>query len=465
MQRRILIADDSEQTCKQLKQLLELEGTYLVDGVRDGAAALDALKRNSYSFLLTDLRMPGVDGMQLIENIRKVQLPVTIIVMTGYGTIDQAVKAIRAGAHDFLQKPVDIEHLRVVLERASRERQLQDEVVQLRQKVQQNNSFHDVVSKSPKMQSIFELVKNIADSPSTVLLVGETGTGKEMVARAIHQSSASQRGGAMVAVHCAALPETLLESELFGHEKGSFTGADRQRKGRFEMAQGGTLFLDEVGDIPASMQVKLLRVLQERRFERVGGTTPVEVDVRVVAATHRDLTRMVRKGTFREDLYYRLNVVQIELPPLRERLEDIPLLVDHFKTRYARPGIPMPIFSPTAMDRLLEHDWPGNIRELENAIERACVTARKPTIEPADLPLDVVVHRNEPIASLVNLRQLLPDLLKDVNAKLEKAYLRRALKKCQGNVGKVARMCGLSRRSISTKLAEYQLDKQEFKKG
>jgi transcriptional regulator with GAF, ATPase, and Fis domain len=312
------------------------------------------------------------------------------------------------------------------------------------------------------MHAVFELISNVAHSNTTVLIEGETGTGKEQVARAIHQASNS-RTGPLVAVNCAALPETLLESELFGHEKGAFTSAVGQRRGRFEMAHGGTIFLDEVGDVPATMQAKLLRVLQERRFERVGGTESIEVDVRVIAATNRSLQRLVKQGTFREDLYYRLNVVKIDLPPLRERLEDIPLLATHFTEKYARAGEAARQISPRAMEALLNYRWPGNIRELENAIERACVTSRDNVIQVENLPPELV---SPPVSKLpfhIDLERPLPELLRDAVLNIEQQYLRKALKKTRGNVGRCARICGLSRRSVTAKIAEYKLDKAAFK--
>jgi DNA-binding NtrC family response regulator len=464
MPSRILIAEDSEQTGKQLRALLEAEG-YEVDVALDGRAALNQLLHHEYHFFLTDLRMPHLDGMKLVEEVSKRGLPTAVIVMTGFGSVDQAVRAMRLGAYDFLPKPVDVDHLKWVLAKVTRERGLQEEVSRLRERLQNEYAFANILSKSPRMQAVFELIRNVAPTASTVLIEGETGTGKEMAARAIHEAS-THRTGPLVAINCAALPETLLESELFGHEKGAFTSASAQRKGRFEMAHQGTLFLDEVGDVPAVMQVKLLRVLQERKFERVGGTQPVEVDVRVVAATNRPLSRLVKKGKFREDLYYRLNVVKIDLPPLRERLEDVPLLAAHFCDKYVRPGEPPRSLSPGAMEALLKHSWPGNVRELENAIERACVTARGLEIQADDLPPEVLRPRAaEGRAPLpIDLGRPLPDLLKEAAAELERRYLRRALKKCRGNVGRVARLSGLSRRSISAKLAEYGLDKNEFKR-
>jgi DNA-binding NtrC family response regulator len=463
MQHRILIADDTETLRETLRQLLQADEAYQVDTVADGRAALEMLVRHSYSLFVTDLRMPGLDGMKLIEELRRRQSPVAVIVMTGFGSIDQAVKAMRLGAVDFLTKPVDIDHLRLVLARALRERGLQAEVAQLREKLRSQYEFQNVLSKSERMHAVFELIQNVAPTNSTVLIEGETGTGKEQVARAIHKAS-THRHGEFIAVNCAAIPENLLESELFGHEKGAFTSAIALRKGRFELAHGGTLFLDEVGDIPQAMQVKLLRVLQERRFERVGGSTPIEVDVRVVAATNRGLGKLVRRGKFREDLYYRLNVVKMELPPLRDRLEDVQILATHFAQKYGRPGDPPRPFSPAAMQKLLSHSWPGNIRELENAIERACVVARGPTIEPDDLPPEVLAGK--PVSSQaqrVDLSRKLPDLLRETMMDLEKQYIRKALKKTRGNVMRCARICGLSRRSISAKLAEYGIDKGEFK--
>jgi DNA-binding NtrC family response regulator len=462
--RRVLIAEDSDKTREQLKALLEADNFSEVETAPDGRAALAMLSEKPYSVFLTDLRMPGLDGLQLMEKLKQAQIPTSVIVMTGYGSITQAVQAMRLGAYDFLPKPVDIDHLKLVIERVVRERRLFDEVVQLREQLRSQYAFHNVLSKSPVMDRIFELVRNVAPTTTTVLIEGETGTGKEQIARAIHAASGAFRTGELVAVNCAAVPETLLESELFGHEKGSFTNAVAQRKGRFEQAHGGTMFLDEVGDIPAPMQIKLLRVLQERRFERVGGNTPIEVDVRLIAATNRDLGRLVRKGKFREDLFYRLNVVRMSLPPLRERKEDIPLLATHFAEKYNRPGeLPKPI-TPEAMERLLQHTWPGNIRELENVIERACVVSRAKEISVHDLPPELAnPAQARPQRTAVDLNRPLPDLLREAGADLEMQYLRRAMRKARGNVGRCARICGLSRRSVSAKLAQYGIDKDEYK--
>jgi DNA-binding NtrC family response regulator len=462
--RRILIAEDSEITRQQLKKLLETDSGIQVDTVADGTEALEALVEHNYSLVLTDLKMPRVDGMQLIEEVQRRRLPVTVIVTTGHGSIDEAVQAMRMGAYDFLTKPIDFQHLRLVVQRALRERTLQDEVAQLREQLQKRYSFHNILSKNPRMHQVFELINNVGQSTTTVLIEGETGTGKEQVARAIHQAS-QVRTGPLVAVNCAALPETLLESELFGHEKGAFTSAVGQRRGRFELADGGTLFLDEVGDIPPAMQAKLLRVLQERRFERVGGTESIEVDVRVIAATNRSLQELVKDGKFREDLYYRLNVVKIDLPPLHDRPEDIPLLAMHFSEKYSRPGQAPKQIAADAMELLLHYSWPGNIRELENAIERACVTSRDDVIRPENLPSEIVKPSSAKVPFPIDLSRPLPELLREITADIELRYIRKALKKSRGNIGRCARICGLSRRSISAKVAEYKIKKSVFKEA
>jgi transcriptional regulator with PAS, ATPase and Fis domain len=336
---------------------------------------------------------------------------------------------------------------------------LSGEVVSVRP-LRRRPSFPNIVSKHPRMGAIFDLIGQIAHTATTVLIEGETGTGKEQVARAVHEASRA-RPGPLVAVTCAACPEQLLESELFGHEKGAFTSAVSQRKGRFELAHGGTLFLDEVGDIPAAMQSKLLRVLQERQFERVGGTQNIAVDVRVVAATNRCLRQMVRDGTFREDLYYRLNVVKIDLPPLRDRPEDIPLLAVHFTEKYSRPNRPPKTLSPECMELLLRYRWPGNIRQLENAVERACVTSRGNLVEPEDLPPEVVRPAERRARTRIDwTRPLL-----EVTARIERRYIREALKRSGGNIVRCAELCGLSRRAITNKLAKYRIDRSDFREA
>jgi DNA-binding NtrC family response regulator len=462
--RRILVVDDNDTFRQQLRLGLSQEPRVEVEAVGDGEHALRLLGEGRWSLLLTDLRMPRLGGMELIHEVQERQLPVTVIVTTGHGNIDAAVEAIRSGAYDFLTKPVDLEQLRRLVRRALRERALRDELAHLREQLHDHHAFTRVVTKNPRMLQIFELISSLATTTATVLIQGETGTGKEEIARAIHAASHTRKGP-MVAVNCAALPETLLESELFGHEKGAFTSAASQRQGRFEMADSGTLFLDEIGDVPATMQVKLLRALQERRFERVGGTQSIEVDVRVIAATNRPLERIVRQGKFREDLYYRLNVVRIALPPLRERPEDIPLLATHFVEKYTQQGGSPRQIAPAAMDVLQHYRWPGNIRELENAIERACVTCHDGVIGVENLPAELSTLPTAQLPVDVDLNRPLPELLRQAVADVERQYIRKALKKTRGNVGRCARVCGLSRRSLTYKIAEYAIDRKAFRES
>ena len=461
--RRMLLVEDDEDTRNSFQQLIGMALGIEVDLAADGAQALTMLDKKPYSIVVTDLRMPKVDGMKLMEEIQARRLPVSVIVTTGHGSIDDAVHAMRMGAYDFLTKPPDPRHLCLLIERVLRDRTLQDELTALRSQIGERHRFWNILSKCPKMYDIFELIGNIADTTTTVLVEGETGTGKEQVARAIHQASAEHRKGPFVPVHCAALPEALLESELFGHEKGSFTGAAGQRKGRFEVAHGGTLFLDEVADIPMPMQVKLLRILQERRFERVGGNQSIEVDVRVIAATNQGLENLVKEGKFREDLYYRLNVVKIDLPPLRQRPEDIPILATYFSQKYARPGQSPAQISTAAMERLLSYAWPGNIRQLENAMERACVTARDGEIKPENLPRDLAPRKGRRTSLHADLARPLTEQLSELTSAFEERYLRKALRKCRGHVGRCAKISGLSRRSISAKIAQYKIDTSAYK--
>jgi two-component system NtrC family response regulator len=370
---------------------------------------------------------------------------------------------MRLGAYDFLTKPIDPTYLKLVMDRALGQRALRDEVLQLRQELKETYSFNNVISRNPKMHGIFELVRHIAGTKSTVLIEGETGTGKELIAKAIHYSSEDRRGN-LIAVNCAALPEALLESELFGHERGAFTSAEARRKGRFELADKGTIFLDEIGDVSGAMQSKLLRVIQERRFERVGGHESIEVDVRIVAATNKNLEAEVQHNRFREDLFYRLNVIKIDMPPLRERPEDIPLLITHFVAKYARSGEPPKKVSPDAMERLLAYRWPGNVRELENAIERAAVTSVGDTIEPEKLPPRVLGSAAEEHPRFeIDLQHPLPHYLKEATERIERQYILKALEKSRGNVGRCAELCGLSRRSVSAKISQYEIDKYPFK--
>ncbi|WZP00467.1 sigma-54 dependent transcriptional regulator [Isosphaeraceae bacterium EP7] len=462
MRRKVLVVDDDAYGTTQLRKLLESD-EISVDTVSSGQEALTALAEVDYSVLITDLRMPGMGGMDLIREVAQRRVLVTTIVTTAFGSIDRVVEAMRLGAYDFLTKPIDPTYLRLVMDRALKKRALQDEVLRLRQQLKENFSFNGIISKNPKMHSIFELVRHIAGTKSTVLVEGETGTGKELIAKAVHYSSEDRQGN-LIAINCAALPENLLESELFGHERGAFTSADARRKGRFELADKGTIFLDEIGDISPAMQAKLLRVLQERKFERVGGHETIEVDIRVVAATNKSLENEVKEGKFREDLYYRLNVIKIDLPPLRDRPEDIPLLVTHFLNKYARPNEPAKRVSPEAMDRMLVYRWPGNIRELENAVERAAVTTVGDTINVDNLPQRVTGHSVEDKPKFeIDLSQPLPYYLNQATEQIERQYILKALEKSRGNVGRCAELCGLSRRSISGKISQYEIDKYPFK--
>jgi two-component system NtrC family response regulator len=461
MDRRILVVDDSELTCQQLAQLLAAPDRQVMVAT-DGTAALEWLVENPCSLVLTDLKLPGVDGLELIREVRNRDLPVTVIVMTGHATVEAAVEAMKLGAYDLIQKPIDSIRLEVLVSQALEDRRLIDEVADLRRRLQKKDAYHNLVGRSPRMAEVFKRVSRVASSSCNVLITGETGTGKELVAQAIHSSDVT-RSGPLVAVNCAALPEPLLESELFGHERGAFTGADRQKEGRFALCRGGTLFLDEIGEMPLGMQAKLLRVLQDGRFERVGGTEPIQADCRIVAATNLNLGEAVCRGRFREDLYYRLNVFSIELPPLRDRAEDIPLLVEHFLAKLAERDLPSKTFSRLALARLARYDWPGNVRELEHVVEQTIVTTSCPVVEPESLPPQIVARNDDPLSLEFDHTRVLPELTAELTARIERAYLQRVLEKYWGRIALCARHCGLSRRSISEKLRRYQIDKRDYK--
>jgi two-component system, NtrC family, response regulator AtoC len=461
MDRRILVVDDSELVCQQLSQLLAHHDRQITI-TTDGTSALEWLVEHPCSLVLTDLRLPGISGLDLIREIRDRELPVTVIVMTGYATVESAVEAMKLGAYDLIQKPLDNIRLEMLVNQALEDRLLIDEVADLRCRLQKKYAYHNLLGRSSGMADVFERVARVASSSCNVLVTGETGTGKELVAQAIHFSDVTRRG-ALVAVNCAALPEPLLESELFGHEKGAFTGADRQKKGRFELAHGGTLFLDEIGEMPVGMQAKLLRVLQDGRFERVGGTDSIQTNCRVIAATNLNLTKAVAAGRFREDLFYRLNVFSIDMPPLRERLEDIPLLIEHFLQKLLERNLPRKTLSRLAISRLLTYDWPGNVRELEHVIEQASVTTPGPVIEPENLPAQIVARHDAPFSLDFDHHRPLPEITAELTSRIECAYLKRVLEKYRGRVELCAQHCGLSRRSISEKLRRYQIDKREYK--
>jgi DNA-binding NtrC family response regulator len=440
----ILIVDDEKNIREGLGRALRRSYDILL--AESGTAALDLLSENSVDVMLSDLRMPGMDGMTLMQRALAVSPHLICILLTAYGNIETAVEAMRSGATDFLTKPVNLDQLELVLTRVLRSRRAETENQQLREQLDSKFGMENIIGNSPAMHEIFETVRQVASSRATVLIQGESGTGKELIAKAIHRLS-SRKNGPFVPVHCAALSSTLLESELFGHEKGAFTGAVERRKGRFELADGGTLFLDEIGEIDASVQVKILRALEERRFERVGGQAPVDVDTRLIAATNRDLKKMVDEGTFREDLYYRLYVVVIQLPALRERTGDIPLLLKHYLDVFNRENDrSIEGVSPEALDLLTAYDWPGNVRELRNVVEQMVVLSRSQRIGIRDLP----PHIRDRAASGATV-QVSGGTLEE----LEKAAIVQALKRTGGNRTRAAEALGISRRTLHRKIAEY----------
>ena len=441
----VLVVDDEEQMLRSQERMLAREG-YDVLTATSANAALEQLRTSEHEVdvVLTDLRMEGMDGMQFVETAKRLYPDLEVIMMTGYGTIETAVEAMRKGAYDFLPKPFKRMQLLKIVGRAMERRALLAENRRLRQQVAQGGNGK-VIGRSEGMRHVLEMVSQVAPSEATVLILGESGTGKEVVARAIHEASDRARKS-FVKVSCAALPDSLLEAELFGYERGAFTGADRRKPGRFELADGGTLFLDEIGDIPLEMQVKLLRVLQEREFERLGGTQTLKVDVRVLAATHRDLKEQVEKGRFREDLYYRLAVIPLEVPPLRTRPDDVPLLAAHFVTKYTRDGATIPSLLPETNEALVGYDWPGNVRELENAIERAVVLCKDGVIKRQDLPPHV--GRRDTERDGAYLKVPLGKSMREI----EDLVIDQALDLSGGDKQKAATLLGISARTITRHL-------------
>jgi two-component system NtrC family response regulator/two-component system response regulator HydG len=452
---RVVVIDDEVNAAAALETLLKEDG-YEVSRAHDARTGLQLLEKEDPDVVLTDLRMPGMDGLELLTRIKQIRPEIMVILMTAYGTVKTAVKAMKLGAEDYLGKPIDVEELEVVLEKVLEKKSLLAETRGLRERLEHKYRFDNLVGESPEMLAVFKTIRQVAPSAASVLLLGESGTGKELFAQALHQNS-TRRTKPFVKVACAALPETLLESELFGHEKGSFTGAVYARAGRFEAADGGTLFLDEIGDISPTVQVKLLRFLEQREFERVGGNKTFKVDVRIVAATHRDLKKRVEEGSFREDLYYRLNVIEVNIPPLRERPGDVPLLAQHFLAKYsAANGKEMEGLSDDVMALLLAHPWPGNVRELENAMERAVVLANDEKLLPSHFP---TLRRaaEAPSGGTTRLGIRIPG---STLAELEREAILRTLEAVGGSTSRAATILEISARKIQYKMREYQQQAQ-----
>ncbi len=449
---RVVVIDDEVNAAAALETLLREDG-YVVSRAHDARAGLQLVEKEEPDVVLTDLRMPGMDGIELLTKIKQLRPETMVILMTAYGTVKTAVRAMKLGAEDYLGKPIDVEELEVILQRTMEKKGLLEETRHLRARLEHKYRFDNLVGESPEMLAVFKSIRQVAPSSASVLLLGESGTGKELFAQALHQNS-PRCHKPFVRVACAALPETLLESELFGHEKGSFTGAVSARAGRFEAAEGGTLFLDEIGDISPTVQVKLLRFLEEREFERVGGNKTFKVDVRIVAATHRDLKKKLEDGSFREDLYYRLNVIEINIPPLRDRPGDIPILAQHFLHKYSQAnGKEMEGLSDEVMGLLLGHTWPGNVRELENAMERAVVLSTSPSLGPLHFPTLRKTPSGPAPGSEGPLEVRIPG---STLARLEREAILRTLEAVQGSTSRAAAILDISPRKIQYKLKEYQ---------
>jgi two-component system response regulator HydG len=448
---RVLVVDDDAAHRTMLRTLVGGWGYAIVDA-DDGEAAIAAVRAQPVDLVLMDIRMVRVSGIEALQQIKAINPAIPIVLMTAYASVEMAVDALKKGAYDYLIKPLDFDKLRLTLERALEHIRLKAENRQLKRQLASGFRSADIIGSSPAMVRLMETVAQVAVSEATVMVTGESGTGKELVAAAIHHNS-PRKAGPFVKVNCAAITETLLESELFGHEKGAFTGADRRKEGRFVQADGGSLFLDEVGEMPVSMQVKLLRVLQERELTRVGGEQVIQVDVRLIVATNQNLAQMVKAGTFREDLYYRLNVVDLKTPALRERREDIPLLAAHFLARFAEKNHkPVDRFSPRAMDLLIRHPWPGNVRELMNTIERAVVLARSACLDE-DAFADLA--RRPAQADAAFSGGVFPA---DVPLeRIEREAIVTTLASANGNKSEAARRLGITRKTLREKLKKYDL--------
>ncbi len=445
---KVLIVDDEQVVRDSLSEWLREDG-YEVGAVESGKKALEELGKSNWDILLVDLKMPEMDGLELLQKVKEISPSIPVIIITAYATVDTAVKAMKEGAYDYLVKPFDPEEISLLMKRLTEHIKLTRENIYLRQQLKKQYTLHDIISRNPKMQELMELVKMVGPTDSTVLLQGESGTGKELFARALHKESL-RADKPFIAVSCGALSDSLLESELFGYEKGAFTGATSRRKGKFELANGGTIFLDEIGDISPKLQLDLLRVLEQKEFYRIGGSEVIKIDVRVIAATNRDLEKMVREGQFREDLFYRLNVVPIHIPPLRERKEDIPLLVDHFLEIFRlETGKNIERVSEDAMKVLLDYDYPGNVRELRNIIERAVIVAKGDEITVEDLRFGL---KSPPAPSTEAEDEALESV--------ERAHILKVLNKYDWNVSKAASALGIDRTTLYNKMKKYGLTRR-----
>lgn len=442
----ILVVEDEAKMRRLLELQLADEG-FVAQTAPDGETGLQMLGKQPYDLVVTDFKLPGMNGLEFLQSAKRIDAQCPIIIMTAYGTVESAVEAMKAGASDYVLKPFSLAELVLVIRKELDARKLRDENRSLREALGLKYKYDNIVAQSDKMQAVLRLAERVAPTNATVLIGGESGVGKDLIARAIHQHS-QRASGPFIKINSTAIPETLLESELFGYEKGAFSGATTSKPGKFELADKGTLFLDEIGDIPASIQVKLLRVLQEREFERLGGTKTVKVDVRLIAATNRDLRAALEEGTFREDLYYRLNVVAIDIPPLRDHKEDIPGLVDFFLQKYAKEmGKPVPKISSQGLKLLIDFHWPGNIRELENVIQRAVTLSEGPAIEPVDIHLDVAAAKSTAAGN----HFLPPGMTLD---QWEEQAIREALHRANGNKSQAARLLGLSRNALRYRLSQ-----------
>ncbi|MEW6207999.1 MAG: sigma-54 dependent transcriptional regulator [Acidobacteriota bacterium] len=457
----ILLVEDKESLRQMLRLTLQSAG-YLVDEACDGAEARRKLSASRYNIVLTDLKMPRADGLEVLRAAKAADADTAVVVLTAYGTIDEAVQAMKDGAYDFLQKPVDSRHLLLIVQRALEEARLRAENILLREEYSRRYGFPRIIGDSAAMQKVGREIQQVAATPTSVLLLGESGTGKELFARAIHHLS-PRRNAPFIAINCAAIPDTLIENELFGHEKGAYTGADQRRVGKFELAMRGTIFLDEISEIAPAVQAKLLRVLEERKITRLGGSADIEVDVRIVAATNRELKSAVAAKQFREDLYFRLAVFPVHIPALRERRGDIRQLAEFFAAKYGRE-LRRATFklSDEAVRALEEYDWPGNVRELENCIERACILARGNEIAPADLnissPMDVSPREQSALLDGFDLRGTLSEVSARAQRMVERRKIETTLKECGYNKSRAAERLGVSYKTLLTRIKELELE-------